>query len=349
MVIAWFGPDDPAAPESGDLWAAARITVDLWNRRQTGQGAGVVLTPCWAANPWSAGVSQLFRFVHEGRPIAILGSIDGATTHLAEQVVAKARLPLVNPVSTDSSLHFAGVSWIFSCPPSDNAVAEAIVEDLRAGPKATSGPVALVRTTDHDARTLGEAIEHALHRRRDGLALRLEFPPGGDTFQAQLRTLVTARPAAVILVAGPSDSARFLVDLWRRRPGIPVWGTPAMDRWGFEQQLGDVAGPLRYPSLAEPDAAARFRAPDQAAFLETFLQTTGHVPDTAAWLVRDATRLLLEAVNRAGADRQAVRQALRDLSPWEGVVGTVRFDGLGRNQRTNLTLREWRLPRLTGQ
>jgi hypothetical protein len=41
---------------------------------------------------------------YEDKVWAIIGGIDGATTHLAEQVAAKAQLTLVNPVATDRSI-----------------------------------------------------------------------------------------------------------------------------------------------------------------------------------------------------------------------------------------------------
>jgi ABC-type branched-subunit amino acid transport system substrate-binding protein len=52
----------------------------------------------------------------------------------------------------------------------------------------------------------------------------------------------------------------------------------------------------------------------------------------------DATRLLLAAIDQAGPRRATVRQALADLSPWDGIAGTIHFDGTGQNTRTDLVL-----------
>ena len=52
----------------------------------------------------------------------------GPSAHLAEQVVAKARLPLVCPVSSDRTANVANVPWMFSVLPGDNAQAPCLAE-----------------------------------------------------------------------------------------------------------------------------------------------------------------------------------------------------------------------------
>ena len=47
----------------------------------------------------------------------------------------------------------------------------------------------------------------------------------------------------------------------------------------------------------------------------------------------DAVQLLVAAVRQAGLNRARIGDALRDLSPWDGVAGTVRWDTLGGNTR----------------
>jgi ABC-type branched-subunit amino acid transport system substrate-binding protein len=47
----------------------------------------------------------------------------------------------------------------------------------------------------------------------------------------------------------------------------------------------------------------------------------------------DATRLLLEAIHRAGPSRTGIRNALIELSPWQGITGGVEWDPTGQNKR----------------
>lgn len=345
VVIAWFGPSDPTDPTGGDLWAAALVTVEQANAAGGWKGHPFRLAPCWAGNPWSTGVARLFKLVYEQNVVAVLGSIDGASTHLAEQVVAKAGVPLVSPVSTDASVNLAGVSWMFSCAPHDTAIAQCLAEAVlrEVGPGPAASGVALVNATDHDSRSLAAELLRALAARHRTPADRFEFTPGGDTFEVQLRALTATDPALLLLIADAEDSARFLKALKRAGSVIPVLGGPALGQRRFRQLVGDAAEGVRFPALAEcpalPSHGETSQPRNNEAFDERFSQETGHPPGPQALLAHDATRLLLDAIGRAGPDRSGIRQALRDLSPWHGRAGLITFDGLGRNTRSHLNLK----------
>ena len=61
---------------------------------------------------------------------AILGGIDSASTHLAEQVTTKARLPLVCAASSDRTANSAIVPWIFSLLPGNQLQAPVLAAEL---------------------------------------------------------------------------------------------------------------------------------------------------------------------------------------------------------------------------
>ena len=77
----------------------------------------------WSDSPWTAGARHVTKMVFVDKVWAIVGGIDGPSTHLAEQVVAKANLPLVSPVSTDRTANSAFVPWMFSLLPGDDVLA----------------------------------------------------------------------------------------------------------------------------------------------------------------------------------------------------------------------------------
>ncbi len=138
--IGWFGPTNLDHALSGDLWWAATFAVEQANthlrttiselRTPNSELLPFRLVARWSENIWGTGVSQLARMIYEERPIAVIGSVDSASTHLAEQVVAKANLPLVSPIATDPSVTLAGVPWMFSCAPSDRAIAQVLIDDV---------------------------------------------------------------------------------------------------------------------------------------------------------------------------------------------------------------------------
>jgi hypothetical protein len=122
--------------------------------------------------------------VYEDRAWAILGSVHGTATHLAEQVVAKARLPLVSPVSTDESVNLAGVPWMFSVAPADHLWAPVLAENLAA--TADSGAFALIAVTDHDSRLATEAVLDALIALDRAPSYRLDLRPDTTELDSSL-------------------------------------------------------------------------------------------------------------------------------------------------------------------
>lgn len=396
--MGWFGPTNLDDPLTGGMWWAANLAVREANAAGMAHGnarTGLTnsasapkpfrLVPRWAANPWGTGVADLARMVYEEQPLALLGSVDSAATHLAEQIVAKAQLPLVSPVATDPSVTLAGVSWMFACAPSDAVVAQVLVDDIlacledrapdrrrnahdpgssgneaadKADKGTASGPVrspsvsggdaglALLAATDHESRMVAREVLRELSRRGRPPAFRFDVPTGARAIDRQLSALETARPQAVAIVAGPEDAARLVRAVRERLPGSGpgretagsgssfclVFGSQAMARTRFRELAGPAAEGVRFPILFAPVAGD----PEAARFAGRSLAECGQPPDYTAALAYDATRLLIEAINRAGPSRARIREALARLSPWQGIAGPIAFDGTGQNTRRNV-------------
>ncbi len=335
--IGWFGPTNLNDPLTGDLWWAVSRAIEEANAAAPPDSRLVRLVPRWSADPWGSGVSQLARMVYQDQPVALLGSIDSASTHLAEQVVAKANLPLVSPLATDPSVTLAGVPWMFSCAPSDDAVARAVVVDLLSSLEAAPGRLALLAATDHESRMTTRAVLRELSRRGRLPDFRFEVRAGALVADTQLDALVTAKPSAVLLIAGPEDAARFLREARTRLAGSGAcrfFGSHTMARHRFRELAGAAAEGVRFPVLTAPDPAC----PVAARFCERFTAERGHAPDDAALLTYDATRLLLAAIQKSGPTRAGLRATLAGFGPWSGISGTIHFDGTGQNPRIDLAM-----------
>jgi ABC-type branched-subunit amino acid transport system substrate-binding protein len=171
----------------------------------------------WSDSPWRGGASAVVKLAYEDRVFAIFGGIDGATTHLAEQVVAKALLPLIDPASWDETVNHASVPWMFSCAPGGGAIARWMVS--RIG----TAPFTLVAGTDHDSRYLAGEIVKAgggrVARRVDvsagvrELGEKLEGPVMLVAGAAETRALAKGMPGGTRVVAGPAGRSRLCREL----------------------------------------------------------------------------------------------------------------------------------------
>ena len=322
--IGYFGPVDPDHPVGGALFQGATLAIEAANAAGGYGGLPFRLVADWDASPWTGGARGVVRMVYEEQVWAVLGGIDGTSTHLAEQVVAKARLPLVDPASTDRTVNAASVPWIFSCMPADRALMAALGDALLADPERE--PFSVISATDHDSRTMAGELLGFLESRRRGPHRHLEFRPGSPRIPELAQQVAESRAEAVVVLAGASDSAALVRALRSARGDLALFGGPALGRRAFLEQAGPAAEGVLLPLTREESAQA-------AEFADRFAARWNAAPDDAAFHAYDAARLLVAAIQRGGLDRAGIRDALAALSPWSGVSGVIRWDEIGRNAR----------------
>lgn len=334
-LLCWFGPtNDPSGAVDPNWWAAC-LAVREVNDDRGGTNLPFSLLPCWTADPWGSGVTLLTRTIFELQPIAVIGSVDSASTHLAEQVVAKANLPLLSYCTTDPSLTLAGVPWMFSCLPSDTAVARVLSgELLRALTNAPAGSRRswmMLSTTDHGSRMSARALLREFSQRGHLPDSKYEIDPRRPGHDEQVEALRAGQPDVILIVADSELSARLADEVAAVCPHATLYGTHTLGRRLQVDTGGKGGARVVFPLLlapADPERWTRFRSAFKAAH--------NYEPDYAAAAAYDAVRLITEQIRCVGPSRVRVRQALAESGAWDGVSGTIRFDGTGQNTRCDL-------------
>jgi branched-chain amino acid transport system substrate-binding protein len=319
--IGYFGPSDPKHPEAGDIWLAVNLAIDEANAQGGYRGLPFRLIQAWADNPWSNGAGLIVRMAYADRVWAIIGGIDGASTHLAETVVAKARITLISPGSTDKTVNLANVPWVFSALPGDHllapALGRALLEDIG------NRSFVVVASNGHDSRLFARELEKYLSANGRAPAFSYVIASGKAPNEALSRRIMETRPAAVVVVADAQDSAKIVNALRQQGFRGKVFGGPSMGRRSFRAGLstGGAGVCFSCPAGAQADGFGR-----------SFADRYGFYPDYTARYGYETARLLVASVRRAGLNRARIRDAVRDLSPWQGVAATMEWDGLGRNR-----------------
>ncbi len=324
VVLGWFGPGDPDHPDFGDFWRGASLALEEENAAGGYQGKPFRLVPAWSESPWKAGIVEVARLVQERGAWAVIGGVDGTTTHLAMQIALKSHFLLLSPGSTDATTDHANVPWLFSLPPSDEPVSLAVADAIS---EATSGrSFTVLAATDHDSHAALVALRRALGERRLTPATLVEVAPLEADVPALARRLRQEDPRLVVVLA-PSTLAGRLVSAIRASGyrGAIVGGAPAA-RSAFGRAAGVAAEGVIAPLQAEPGLPWE-------AFALSYGKRWGEAPDDAAAHGYDAVRLVAAAVRHAGLNRARIRDAVRALAPWQGASGPVDWNPLGRNAR----------------
>ena len=153
-----------------------------------------------------------------------------------------------------------------------------------------------------------------------------EFRPGQKDYSLLVDKTAQADVRALVLIAAAEESAQVICTLRARDFQGFVFGGATMGSSRFLKRAGKAAEgvifPLLYTAGKESDG-----------FEDEFTRCFGDRPDYLAAHTYDSVSLLIAAMRQAGLNRASICDSVRELSPYQGVTGTIRWDSLGSNCR----------------
>jgi len=290
---------------------AVRLRVDAANADGGVRGRPVEIIVREIDGPWGAGTGEIVRIVFEDEVVGVIGGLGGRDAHLIEQVVAKGRVVMISPWASDATLSAAFVPWFFRMVPSDRQQAAALWQELLQRECVT---VAVIIGDSYDHRVAADAFT------REGTA-RGHAPTRIEAVSPRHVMTAAHLPSdvdAVVVFASPSET-KTLAHTLRDAGFDGVFAT------GLRNAIapGELGMQLLAPGYVATDSGADLDRRYRARF--------GDMPTVAAYAY-DAVTILLNAVEQAGRDRAAVRNALANASSI-GTTGEIRFDRHGNRDR----------------
>jgi ABC-type branched-subunit amino acid transport system substrate-binding protein len=311
------------APDSSDVSNGARLAVQQLNAAGGFRGTPLRIVGRWSDNPWTGGAREMIRLVYDDSVWAVLGSVTGDATHIAEQVVTKAWLPLLAPASADPTLTYIRIPWIFRLPPNEAAQADVLVRDGML--KRSLTQAGLITSTDHDGRTFAHDVLDRLHAAGMAPAFHFQMSPNDDA-RALAARVRSFQPGAVILRVPPAVMPELLDRLREagvRAPLLMPW-IPGLTPSALTGHYGGDILALR--PFQERDN------PAYAAFGRAYQARYGSGPTPTAAYAYDAINLLAGALQTSGLNRAALRDALAARTGFVGATGRIAWDNAGGNR-----------------
>ncbi len=269
---------------------------------------------------WGSSANEIVSFKFHDDVLAIIGSIDGANTHIALRVALKAQIPIVNTATTDPTLTETGIPWILRCMADDRQQGYALAHhifNVRGVKK-----IAAFRVNDRYGRTGIAEFRDAARRLRHPLRVELRWDRGDRDFSEQLDHIVRTGAEAVVLWGNASDAAAVVREMRRRNMSQVVFGCDRLVSCRFLKEAGEAAEGVVAVATFNPTELN----PQYTEFHGAFQGRFGREPDTFAAHAYDGANILIACIREVGINQVAVRDALYEYRRFEGVTGRIEFD-----------------------
>jgi len=304
------------------LIKAAEMALSDYNNLGGFQGKKFRIVQRWAENPWAAGSKEMIKLIYEDSVWAIIGSHDGNTTHIAEQVVTKARITLISPISADPTLNYVNIPWMFRLPPDYRIQA---IHLLEKGIKIHTGSrIGIISTENHDGRIFSHEMKKALTVNGTPAIFHFESTEVVDITKIVNRS-ISFNPDGLVIQLSPESLTSLLKDLEKINfsgavfipwiPGISAFELNAYQNFQIYQVMPfSIRDNFMFKS-----------------FEKRFNNLYGIAPVAEDAYMYDAMSLVMSAIKISGLNRAKIRSKIAELTAVKGVTGIIDWDNGGGN------------------
>ncbi|MCP4453424.1 MAG: amino acid ABC transporter substrate-binding protein [Planctomycetes bacterium] len=272
---------------------------------------------------WGASGNEIINMAYKDRVWAVLGSIDGANSHIAIRVALKAELPMMNSGDTDPTFIETNIPWVFRCISDDRQQGYLLTDYLYR--KLKLKRVGIIRSSSRYGRFgVREIIDGS---RRLGKPVLLEMAYDLDTtdFSLHLERLKREKLDAIVHWGNDTEGALILNQM--RDMGM-TQSYFACDRCLSETFL-DIAGDNANDVMCTSPWNPTSDSPRLAEFRKAFSERFGEDAETFATHAYDGMNMLIWATQVAGLNRAKIRDVLAYRSiPWPGASGDIQLSAV---------------------
>lgn len=252
----------------------------------------------------------------------VIAVIAGGTSNNSRAAAPKAqvsKIPLIAPSSTDPAVTQIG-DYIFRTCFIDAFQGEVMAKFATGTLKARKAAILLDFNSSY-SRGLADFFELSFTRQGGQVVSKQSYTAGDRDYRGQLNTIRTAAPDVIFVPGYYGDIA--LIAKQTRQLGItqPLLGGDGWDA----PELWELAGDALNGSYISSHYSIEDQSPAVQRFVREYKLRYGNLPpDAHAALAYDATRVLADAIQRAGGTAGSkLRDALSQTKDFPGVTGII--------------------------
>jgi len=267
---------------------------------------------------WGASGNEIVKMAYKDKVWAILGTIDGANSHIAIRVALKAEVAMMNSGDTDPTFIETNIPWVFRCISDDRQMGYLLVDYLYR--KLGYERLGIIRGSNRYGRFGVREIRDGSRRLRKPIALEMAYHLGQDDYSLQLERLREADVEAIVHWGDAAEGAVILNQMRRMGMQHPFYGCDRHVSLEFTNTAGENAEGVVVAYPWNPER----KDPKLESFRKSFRTRFGIEPDTYAAHGYDGMSMLIWATQVAGLNRAKIRDVLAYRSkPWPGVTGNI--------------------------
>jgi branched-chain amino acid transport system substrate-binding protein len=323
--IGFLGPldaDNVDSPYGIAMLHGSQLAVEDANARGGYDGKPFVLNVHDDLPLWGASSMAIVDMVYKDHDVAMLGSVDSASTHIELRATLKLELPIVDTATNDPTVTQTRIPWLLHNFPDDRqqgyALADFIFNQLHLK------RVGILQVNNRYGRAGKEVFFETARRTGHQPIVEVWYAPDATDFSAQLNTLKSSGIDGLVIWGNASQAGVILKQMRANGMPQPVF---ASSRACYPQVIaiaGAAAEGLVGVSAIDPNRTD----PAWQQFRQSFVDRFHSEPDAYAAYAYDGMTLLIAAIQRAGLNRGKIMDAMRqyEMKRYAGVSGNAFFD-----------------------
>lgn len=267
---------------------------------------------------WGSSGNEIIKMAYTDKVWAILGTIDGANSHIAIRVALKAELPMLNSGDTDPTFIETNIPWVMRNIGDDRQQSYILVDYLYR--RMHYQRVGVIRASNRYGRFGVREINDGSRRLGFPIAMEMAYHVGRTDFSLELVRLKDARLDAIVHWGNAKEGALVLNQMRRMGMNQPYFCSDRCVQSEFVELAGDNANGVICGYPWNPNRLD----PKLEAFKKAFRDRFGEDPETYAAHAYDGMNMLIWAIQVAGLNRAKIRDVLACMpQPWPGVTGDI--------------------------
>lgn len=272
---------------------------------------------------WGSSGNEVIKQAYRDHVWAMLGTIDGANSHIAIRVALKAEIVMMNTGDTDPTFIETNIPWTMRCIGDDRQMGYLLIDYIIR--KMGHHRIGIIRSSNRYGRFGVREVRDSARRLHDPILIEMAFKTGAGDYSLQIERLKASRLDAVVFWGDASDGAIVLNQMRQMGMTQPFY---ACDRVVSEEFVR-IAGKNADGVIAGFPWNPQRTDPGFLAFKERFKKRYGEDPETYAAHAYDGMNMLIWAIQNAGLNRARIRDLLAyRIKPWHGVTGDIQFSAV---------------------